>query len=373
MKYDVVVVGGGPSGLMTASLLKEGNKKLNVLVIEKEKNPYNRYSCGFLNRRALEEFPLLKKYEKKLIDGAPKTVKFISSDFKKEQIYSEDEPLTYLVDRSHFDNGLVEIGKGLGVEFLFHKSVKQVSAGMEGAEITLEGGEVIPSQVLVGADGINGLVASQMGIYESPRQFSLYHGLSMVHNHKDSKKQKKTEPIISLAFEENLGYAFLWPLQDIVQIGVFLSDADKVKPAFQHWRDKLIQKGYLPEEAANEKPYPTLSPAGVALLMERSYEKRTLLVGESGGFVANTTAEGLYPGLYSAKMASQLLLEGFKRKKLDELIPTYSRKWNLEFGEYIQGAIQLHSNLNFLIGMIFSDPRICARYARGFFLGEKVI
>ena len=95
-------------------------------------------------------------------------------------------------------------------------------------------------------------------------------------------------------------------------------------------------------------------------------------MGDAGGFVVQTTGEGLYPALLSSKVAAEVLEEAFL-KDLDEVIPSYSNRWNLAFGPYLQNKIELSRNFDFLLQMIYTDAHICARYAKSFLQGEKIL
>jgi flavin-dependent dehydrogenase len=157
--------------------LKEKNEGMNVILIEKEKPPYVRHMGGFLNRLTFEKFPLLKPFQEKLVDTEIKQLRFISSDFKKEQIYSEENNiLGYLVHRTTFDNTLLEIAKGHKLEFLMGEEAMKISAGMDGAKIQISKKKKIEAEALVGEDGIHSSLALQMGVYEILSQLSLYHG-----------------------------------------------------------------------------------------------------------------------------------------------------------------------------------------------------
>ena len=56
--YDVIIVGAGPAGLMCAYELSEKNKDLNVLLIDKGKNIYNR-NCPIINKK-IKKCPVQK-------------------------------------------------------------------------------------------------------------------------------------------------------------------------------------------------------------------------------------------------------------------------------------------------------------------------
>lgn len=57
-KYDVVIVGAGPAGLMCAYELSEKNLKLNVLLLDKGNDIYNR-NCPILNKK-IKKCPIQK-------------------------------------------------------------------------------------------------------------------------------------------------------------------------------------------------------------------------------------------------------------------------------------------------------------------------
>ncbi|MCK5112533.1 MAG: FAD-dependent monooxygenase, partial [Thermoplasmatales archaeon] len=55
MKYDVVIVGAGPSGSTAAKCLAE--KEVKVLLIDKEKFPRDKPCGGGLSTKVLKRFP----------------------------------------------------------------------------------------------------------------------------------------------------------------------------------------------------------------------------------------------------------------------------------------------------------------------------
>ncbi|NOQ92521.1 MAG: FAD-dependent oxidoreductase [Flavobacteriaceae bacterium] len=123
---DILVIGAGPSGCVSASYLINNN--INVKIVEKSKFP--RYVIGeSLLPRCMDHFEEVglldclksQNYEKKYGARFLKKDKICNFDFSKK--YSEGWDWTWQVPRSHFDNVLAEETQKKGVIIDFENEV----------------------------------------------------------------------------------------------------------------------------------------------------------------------------------------------------------------------------------------------------------
>ena len=120
MKYDVVIVGAGPSGSTSAKCLAE--KGVKVLLIDKEKFPRDKPCGGGLPTKVLNRFP----YVLDLIDSISYGSITYSASLKYRLKIQRDKPLIATILRKNFDNGLVKIAVAKGVDFLDEKTVTDI-------------------------------------------------------------------------------------------------------------------------------------------------------------------------------------------------------------------------------------------------------
>lgn len=153
MKYDVLIIGGGPVGNYLASILA---RDYSVAVVEK-KNSFGGKACtGIIGAENYETLSLPKKAILNELYGA--------TFYSRIQSFSigRKSPQAYLVDRKTLERELAKSAMKHGVEYLMSTTFK----GFKGGRAVLQHlGETLEvrAEFYIGADGVNSTVAKAMG------------------------------------------------------------------------------------------------------------------------------------------------------------------------------------------------------------------
>lgn len=172
-EYDVVVVGGGPAGCTTATLLAERGRK--VLLVEREQWP--RYHIGeslipytwfALNRLGvidqLKRSACPKKYSVQFVSVTGR----VSQPFYFFRTIEHECAVTWQVYRSEFDAMLQENARAKGVEVRHGVAVRDLimrgsrAIGVR-ADIKGRGSEQLYAKAVVDATGRDALLSSRHG------------------------------------------------------------------------------------------------------------------------------------------------------------------------------------------------------------------
>ncbi len=136
--------------------------------------------------------------------------------------------------------------------------------------------------------------------------------------------------------------------------------------------DRLAGHGLLPSEHAAIRPGDVKlarSPAGVALDVESHVGKHALVIGDAGGFVSSVSNEGIYPAMWSAKIAAEVVSEAIDSTNSQDTLMTFETRWRSEMGEYLRMP---NTDVQFLLPLIFSNQPMANRMAAAFFFGENI-
>ncbi len=114
-----------------------------------------------------------------------------------------------------------------------------------------------------------------------------------------------------------------------------------------------------------------MRPAAAPSALERESHvgKRSLAIGDAGGFVAASSREGIYPALWSAKLAAEVLIEARDSTHPQDTLRTFSTKWRSTMAEYLRPP---NTDLQFLLPLIFSNRQMADRLASAFWTGENI-
>jgi flavin-dependent dehydrogenase len=107
----------------------------------------------------------------------------------------------------------------------------------------------------------------------------------------------------------------------------------------------------------------------MALDMHSHVGKRTLLVGEAGGFVAAFNNDRLYAAMRSGRLAAEAAERALKSDLPQDELAGFEAAWRTELADYLRMP---STDLSLLMPLVFNQNlQMSQRVARAFLLGEK--
>lgn len=309
-QYDVAVIGAGPAGAMAAYWLLQAG--LDVLILEKTAFPREKTCGGGLTHRAYQEIPF--NFEPVIHQAV--TWGFVSANCRHIGAVYGQQPISYLIERSSFDALLLEKAAAQGTACVFNQRCLSLAQGDSDILITTDS-NTYHSRYLVGADGVHSRVAQQLGLLTN-RQTSLAYEARLAY-----PKDTNDPRLASITFDfgsPSWGYAWIFPKQDHLNVGVF-----------RGWPGKMASKKDLMQFIDR---HPSLSrtmitkinahPIPLGGKSKRLHHQRALLVGDAANLADPWLGEGLGYALASARMAAEEILSHIRGEIPD--LSGYSRK-----------------------------------------------
>jgi len=380
MDYDVLIVGAGPAGASAARFLAEAGASVGL--VDAERLPRHKPCAGWLNSKAAREFSFVDAARRATKAAPFKRLVFHSPDLAQEAEFRSRSHVGYVTDRDAFDHALVQAARDAGARTHLGKAVTRVETGERQATAVLAGGRRLAGRILVGADGVHGVVAASAGLRPRWGAGQLVHTLSQ--NVRLTARQRKAgfgaSPAIHVApaFGGASGYAWAFPGRRHVSVGVGVrtGETGRLKALFAEWAGAVERLGLVPDKAGLGAPEACAIPAGAAVEFENHVGKRVVLVGDAGGFVSASTGEGLYPAITSARIAADCILPALEADDgdrpgstcQDELLK-FRTLWRRRMASHLQMP---NVNVTFLLPLIYTNQEICDRFARAFLFGENL-
>ncbi len=347
--YDVIIAGGGPAGSILA--WKLATQGVKVLVLERTKFPREKVCGDYVEPRGLRILsqmgglaaleatsPLPITHSSTWVDDRCE----YSGKIPFYGVHDTLPPHGYIVPRHVLDTLLLEIAAKRGAQVRYETYVTGFTwngpSGRDGVTVQSQCKGVAESwraRAIVGADGVNSVVARTAGLLVSdPRHIALSQR-AYVTGYSGSLGEA------AFFFDEEFfpGYGWMFPMSGgmaNVGVGVLKETCQRegmaVPQLFQQFFDKLKAshpacrelKLFKPAIGGIVKTYGCAGP---------NFFDRGLLIGDAGCFVDPMTGEGITPAMESALLAARVLTGALRDGNLDaSALSIYEAEHRAYFG-----------------------------------------
>ena len=103
--------------------------------------------------------------------------------------------------------------------------------------------------------------------------------------------------------------------------------------------------------------------------MDTHVAKRTLVIGDAGGFVSAASGEGIYPAMWSGQIAARVAAGALDADSTQDALFEFNKQWRTAMAEYLQPP---NTDTQYLLPLIFSNQPMADRMGAAFFLGEAI-
>ena len=292
-RFDVIVVGAGPAGSVTATRLARGGAR--VLLLDKARFPRDKPCGGGLTMRAVNELPVsVEPVVEHVVDRIG-----LRLDYGTRVERRGRAPLVLMTQRIRLDEHLAHQAAAAGADFRDGVKVTDIVADDAGASVHVDGRQV-EADALVGADGVNGPVRKSLGL---GGEYVL--GVALEANVANEVVGERYKGIAEL--ELGIipgGYAWVFPKGDHVNVGV--GGWESEGPTLRGQLAELCRQHGIASEAVESirgHRLPLRKPGSI------SARGRALLVGDAAGLVDPLSGDGMYEAFVSARLASEAVLE----------------------------------------------------------------
>jgi digeranylgeranylglycerophospholipid reductase len=296
---DVIIVGGNAIGLYLAKLLEDAG--LDVLVLEEHRRIGEPLQCSGLYSKNIERFfRLPERLIQNRILGARLHSKNSGIVLRKKDVAA------YVVDRPGMERWLSKRTKS---EILTGFRVSRIRVGKKAIAYS---GKPYESEIIIGCDGFNSVVARHFGM--KPKESIL--GLIAI------KEEENRSNFVDLWFDKDFvrdGFFWKIPRGKTTEYGAFGSGITF----------KSIERFFGVEKY---RRYAGTIPLGG---VKNSHFERSLLVGDSAAQVKPWSGGGIVYGLYCSTVASSVVSDAFEKNDFSANALKGYETWRRKIGKNI--------------------------------------
>jgi flavin-dependent dehydrogenase len=244
--------------------------------------------------------------------------------------------------RKKFDYELVKYATNAGAVFQDGTPVSAVQLSNDTAQVMVDQGRKIDSEIIVGADGVNSTIARNTGLRKrgEKKGVCILQEFEVDEKIMDDYFKKSRHCYIHSRFKSVSGYGWVFSKKEHLNIGFGIIQASKnqdqklnLLDGYREYIALLKEKDLIPQ---NLKETPIKGGALLTHPLEKTYGNRLLLIGDAAGFINPLSGEGIYYAMASGQIAAETIAEALeKRQTTEEFLAKYQTRWQQDFGKDI--------------------------------------
>jgi geranylgeranyl reductase family protein len=349
-RYDAIVVGAGPAGSVTAYRLASAGA--SVLLLDRARFPRDKPCGGGLTVRAIKKLPFsVDPVVEDVVDRVE-----LGLGYRRRYERPSPDRLILMTQRARLDSYLAEQAAAAGAEFRDGTRVARIE--VDQGQVRVEG---FRADVVIGADGANGVSARALGLCPQPAYGVALEG-NLSHDDVDADRYRG-RIVLELGVVRG-GYGWVFCKDDHVNVGV--GGWEREAPRLREHMTRLCNAHALPEEKLRALRGFRLPIARPGAPLARG---RALLVGDAAGLVDPLSGDGMYEAFLSAEYAAQATLDLLAGRSAS--LEPYQRRLNaalafqLEVSWAAKVALDRFPRALFAIGRTDYVQRGLQKLARG--------
>ena len=316
--YDAVIVGAGPAGNTAA--LELSKLGFSVVVLDYRERIGDKLCTGVIGMECSDRFPVPPE----LIYRRTNTAAIYSPG---GQMYRVERPDTQalVVDRVGYVNSMAAAAARNGAEYRLGWRVGDVFRSPKDISVTAHRSgtnEIIRGRILIIASGFgSSLTETVCPTNGSGRPRLVGTQVEVV-----IRNVTETEVYVGDGIAPG---SFGWLVPTTGSRGLLgLMSQEKSSGCLERLCDRLVNEGKVVGMESSPRRW------GIPIRpLAKTYDERTLILGDAAGFAKPTTGGGIYYAMLSGKIAAETAAEALAFNTFSEdTLGTYEERWKAEFG-----------------------------------------